>query len=615
MKTKSKSVSIVIPAYNEEEGIGAVLEQIPKAELNALGYEVEVIVVNNNCTDRTEEIARAHGATVVFESNPGYGNAYKAGFSNATGDIIATGDADSTYPMDAIPALLKIVEDGNIEFLNTNRLATLRSESMTAWHVFGNWVLTTISKILYWGIPFSDSQSGMWIFKRSVWEKLDVQSGGMPFSQELKVEAYWKGFKCAEANIEYRPRLGEVKLRGIHDAWLNLTELFYKRLKIRTKKILAGTDLTRVLIVSHYYPPHLGGIEIVAKNQAELLSKNGHRVTVVTSKVSSDEQGFVSDNLQVIRVRAWNITERFGSPFPIFSPRLLPVLLRQIRSADIVHIHDAFYMGSFFAAVFARFYGKPIVLTQHVAIVNHPSKFIMSIQKLVYTTTGALIFRMSSRIITLNDRVEQFLIDRNVNRSKLLALSNGVDLTMFHPVSPAEKRALRKKFNLSLEKKIILFVGRFVPKKGFDKVLAAQSNDYQIVFVGGEAPQKNTENVVFLGKFTQDIVAQVYQAADMFVLPSEGEGFPLSIQEAMATGLPIIMSHDEGYRRYNLDTNFIHFIENPTELNVRDAIETIINNDSHLHQMASYSKRYAESYFGWPKIMTGLVHIYDGLRA
>jgi glycosyltransferase involved in cell wall biosynthesis len=165
MKT-NKTLSVVIPAYNEEEGIAAVLQQIPKAELNTLGYEVEVIVVNNNCTDRTEEIARAHGATVIFESKPGYGNAYKAGFANATGDIIVTGDADSTYPMDYIPKLLKILETDNIDFLNTNRLKTLHGESMTLWHVFGNWVLTTISKFLYWGVPFGDSQSGMWVFKR-----------------------------------------------------------------------------------------------------------------------------------------------------------------------------------------------------------------------------------------------------------------------------------------------------------------------------------------------------------------------------------------------------------------------------------------------------------------
>ena len=230
-----KKVSIVIPALNEEEGIGATLQRVPHEELAAIGYEVEVLVVDNGSTDKTAEIATSYGARVVPESNRGYGNAYKCGFRNATGDIIATGDADSTYPLDHLPQYLAQIEKEGVDFLNTNRLATLKKESMTTWHVFGNWVLTTITKVLY-GSPFKDSQSGMWIFKRDIWQHLDVRSPGMPFSQELKLEAYWKGFVCAEAAVEYRPRLGEVKLRGMRDAWGNMRHLFTKRLSIVRKK-------------------------------------------------------------------------------------------------------------------------------------------------------------------------------------------------------------------------------------------------------------------------------------------------------------------------------------------------------------------------------------------
>ena len=114
--------------------------------------------------------------------------------------------------------------------INTNRLENLRPESMHWTHQVGNWFLTTVCDIIYPEFPFKDSQSGMWIFKRKIWSKLNVRSSGMPFSQELKIEAYRKGFRCKEVPIDYRARIGEVKLRGLHDAIGNTVELFKKRL-------------------------------------------------------------------------------------------------------------------------------------------------------------------------------------------------------------------------------------------------------------------------------------------------------------------------------------------------------------------------------------------------
>lgn len=224
-------ISIVIPALNEEEAIANVIQQVPCKQLEEMGYGVEVIVADNGSTDNTAEIARSQGAVVVFQSLKGYGNAYKAGFATATGDIIVTGDADMTYPFDAVPEILEIMKKKNADFVNTDRLTKLNKEAMLFSHVIGNWGLTTATKVLFlW--PFKDSQSGMWIFKRSILPHLDVRSGGMQFSQELKVEAYVRGFKCIEVPIEYRARVGEVKLNAIRDGVRNLTQLFVKRIAL-----------------------------------------------------------------------------------------------------------------------------------------------------------------------------------------------------------------------------------------------------------------------------------------------------------------------------------------------------------------------------------------------
>ena len=370
-----------------------------------------------------------------------------------------------------------------------------------------------------------------------------------------------------------------------------------------------------VLIVAHHYPPHITGVGMIAHHQAIRLAASGHSVTVVTSDTSPEEKSHLKDGVRVIRIKAWNISENWDAPFPIFSPHLLPVLLRCVKNADVVHIHDAFYMSSFLAALCARWYKKPLVLTQHISLIDHPSNIVVAIEKLTYATSGAIVFQLSDLIFTYNDRVERFLIGRGVPQSKLATLTNGVDPDLFHLPSREEKVSLRSHFGLSQTKKIILFVGRFVPKKGFDKVFAARSKDYQIVFVGGDPLQKNTEEAVFLGKISQAEIAQAYRAADIFILPSESEGFPLAVQEAMASGLPIITTNDEGYASYHLDKKMVVMIDHPTEHSVREAIASIIHDDARQQAMALYSKKYADEYFSWPAAITKLDRFYNGVLA
>lgn len=223
-----KRITVVIPALNEEKAIGEVLREIPVKPLRDMGYETEILVIDNGSEDKTATIARRNGATVIIQPIRGYGNAYKAGFANANGDIIATGDADLTYPFGELPGLLKIMETRDLDFISTNRLEHANPEAMAPSHIFGNKVLSTLTRVLF-DFPFVDSQSGMWIFRRSVWEALNVRSSGMAFSEELKIEAYLQGFKCAEVPIDYWPRVGEAKLNIFKDGAKVAFEIILKR--------------------------------------------------------------------------------------------------------------------------------------------------------------------------------------------------------------------------------------------------------------------------------------------------------------------------------------------------------------------------------------------------
>lgn len=369
----------------------------------------------------------------------------------------------------------------------------------------------------------------------------------------------------------------------------------------------------RIVIVSHYYPPHTGGIEMVAKNQAERLAASGHDVTVVTNGTSLREPAGMINGVRVLRMPALNAFEKKGVPFPVTAPvTLMSTLVSVIRKADVVHIHDAVYVACFTAAIVARALRRPIVLTQHVGIVPH-SQLVDAMQKVMHKTAGAIVYKGSTIVCTLNDSVEQHVLAQGVESHKIKALANGVDTGLFHPANQYEKMAAREEFGLSHDKPVVLFVGRSVPKKGYDKVLAACSPDYQIVIAGGEPLTGDEPHVVHLGKLSQEKLARVYQAADLFVLPSEGEGFPMSVQEAMASGLPVITTDDPGYARYNLNAKGVYLLKNPTADSVRSAIITVLADESRRRDMSDYSRAYATEHFSWDHIVMQLDDIYGGV--
>lgn len=224
------TLSIVIPALNEAENIPAVMDSIPLRQLDEAGWATEVVVVDNGSTDGTGEIARELGAKVVHQPQRGYGNAYRAGFEQAGGDVIATGDADRTYPFDALPEMLDVLTGRDVEFLTTDRLHRRNRPAMKHSHLFANHALSAVSRALF-RHEIRDSQSGMWLFRRYVWHGIEVRSTGMSFSQEIKNASVRAGYRVLELPIEYRVRGGEVKLNAVSDGVVNLAHLIEHRFR------------------------------------------------------------------------------------------------------------------------------------------------------------------------------------------------------------------------------------------------------------------------------------------------------------------------------------------------------------------------------------------------
>ena len=221
---RGSSISIVIPCFNEEIGIRNVLQQVPS-------YIDQVVVVDNNSTDNSASVARSLGATVVTETNQGYGAAYKRGLPQASGEIIVTLDGDDTYPVHEITGLLDFMLDNNSDFISASRFPLAHNETMKVVNRLGNYVLTHVTRVLF-GVKIKDSQSGMWIFKRTVLEHVIPESDGMAFSEEIKINAVLSPHVTFhEKHINYQNRIGNAKLNVWGDGFLNLVFLFNKRFR------------------------------------------------------------------------------------------------------------------------------------------------------------------------------------------------------------------------------------------------------------------------------------------------------------------------------------------------------------------------------------------------
>jgi len=219
---RNLSVTVVIPCLNEEEGIQAVLKAKPD-------WVDQVIVVDNGSEDRTAEAAESLGAYVVQEDLRGYGRAYQRGFRHAQTDIICCLDGDHTYPIHDLSRLIDEFLAYDVDFLSACRFPILNQESMSFKHWIGNKILSFVMAILF-RYPIEDSQSGMWVFKRAILEKIKLTSPGMPFSEEIKLEVIrHPELRFREEHIKYSARKGEIKLRPYRDGLRNILFLFKKR--------------------------------------------------------------------------------------------------------------------------------------------------------------------------------------------------------------------------------------------------------------------------------------------------------------------------------------------------------------------------------------------------
>jgi glycosyltransferase involved in cell wall biosynthesis len=307
----------------------------------------------------------------------------------------------------------------------------------------------------------------------------------------------------------------------------------------------------QITLVTHFFPAHRGGVERMAGQLAERLAAQG--IAQIDWHASDcDPPPPASPGLTVVPASSCNILERVvGVPYPLWSPAALLRLARAVRSASVVHLHDCLYLpvlAAFAAARFGR-RRRAVVVTQHIGHVPYRNPLLRALHAAANRLLGAWVLAGADQVIFESESVRAYFAQRVRFRSPPLLIENGVDTEVFRPCSAAERAEGRARLGIPPGKPVVLFIGRFVEKKGLEilRELTGRIGDAHWLFAGwgpmDPAAWERPNVIVVRSPATAELSA-LYQAADLLVLPSVGEGFPLSVQEAMACGTPALVGAD-----------------------------------------------------------------------
>jgi len=304
----------------------------------------------------------------------------------------------------------------------------------------------------------------------------------------------------------------------------------------------------RILMVSNYYPEHVGGIETVADNLARYYRRAGHTVRWCAALPEGQPHVGHQDD---VPLPAWNATERhLGFPYPVPGLRSYRVLLRETRQCDVVHLHDCLYVASAFTGLLARLLRKPVLVTQHVGLVPYRSRLLRGLQRAAFFSLGRLVLSGAHRVVFVSPTVRDWFTSFIRFRRPPELIENGVDLDVFMPSDASTRRHLRTVLGLTLTAPVILFVGRFVEKKGIRLLrpaITATPSWFWVLIGRSDTDDPATwqlPNLRVLAPVSPSALRDYYATADLVALPSVGEGFPVVVQEAMACGTPAVVSEE-----------------------------------------------------------------------
>ncbi len=547
-----KKIAVLIPCYNEEQGIASVIRKFPKERLAAFGYELEVIVIDNNSKDRTAEIARENGATVLSEDKKGKGNAIRHGFEYVAqndADYVVMLDGDDTYRPEEVLRLVEPLDSGFCSVVIGSRLAGRISEgSMGAVNRIGNWIFSHLVRYFY-GANVTDVLTGYFAWKRESLLRLAPHLKSTDFSIEMemvtKMARLGEEIYCVP--ISYDARAGESNLNPLTDG-ARIMSMFLRVLVWEPEK----PDVRTLAFVSDAVMPfHQGGKEKRLYEIARRMVSDDCEVRIYTMQWWEGPKIKVVDGIRYHALcghRPMYVNGRRSILQALcFGLASLKLAFAKFDVIDVDHMPFFPLLGARLAT-WVR--GKKLHATWHEvwgrAYWKH---YLGGVSGLLGHAVESLSMRLPDVIISNSEHTTRRLRLENV-RCEIVTVPLGADLESITAAVPAA------------EGSDAIYVGRLIDHKNVDLLIRATATVKMIhpqfrTAIVGVGPERQKlqalvaelgleENVTFYGAIegAEDVYAKM-KASKMLVLPSVREGFGLVVVEANAADIPVITTEHE----------------------------------------------------------------------
>ncbi len=372
----------------------------------------------------------------------------------------------------------------------------------------------------------------------------------------------------------------------------------------------------KIIQVSPYFYPHLGGVESHVLELSKKLIKRGHEVVVFTTQLEGTKERGVVEGVPVKRVKPLSI---------IFSTPIMPHIGHELvkTECDIIHSHSPPPLSSFFTVRAAKRKKVPHVLTYHCDL-EIPVPLGSLIVQLYENTLGAYTVRKSDRIITTTTTYGA--TSRAVWHRDSHIIPNAVDADRFHPSNKPGN--VRKKLGIKEDDKMVLYVGRLVFHKGLDYLIESAKylgDDVKYVIGGTGDFRPELENlvkrfelegrIIFPGRIPNKELPKYYAATDIFVLPSISrlEAFGIVALEAMASEVPVVVSDIPGVREVIVEGEHGLLAEPMNPRDIAGKIRTILNHPELAKSMGKKGRERVEMDLTWSTVAEQIEEVYEDL--
>ena len=384
-------------------------------------------------------------------------------------------------------------------------------------------------------------------------------------------------------------------------------------------------------VISYFYPAwtHGGPVKIVYEISKELVAKE-HKVTVWTTNVYDRKRRLNVDKNNAVNIKGIrtyyfrNISNILAANYNFFFvPKILSVARREILKFDVIHLHEYYTLQNVVVCYYAKTYKIPYVLNTQGSLcpIRRRQK---SVAKKVFTYLfGKYILRNASKTIALTkEEKKQFMI-MGIPENKIKIIPNGIHLSEFKDSPP--KGIFRKKYSISQNTKVILFLGRIHKIKGLDLLIKAfyeltkEMNNIKLVIVGPDGGYLSNlnklirtlrlkEKVLLTGGIYQKEKLSAYVGADVFVLPSYSEGLPMTVLEACAVGTPVVIT--DKCNASEVEDYQAGFVVKCDEKEIKEALYKILSNENLRKKLGENGKKMIKERFTWNKIIEQIEQVY-----